>query len=367
MKFKLLISIFLIFNGSYVNASQRYFTSEINKLKGAMADFSSQDLCHVADGTLAYLNKGQSYDPDVIQAGITEKFNGDITRVKATLAFICKVEEEDKVANRTSRLKDVNFINTHFDLIRWKPNKQQSAQFETKKPLLKNIPDEQLLLTKYYIKKAKGSILKTEQSPYALYEIPFDEQSLTLEEADSKRDGITRYRYTKQQAITGVLDTLKLAKPMIWLSREGLEDTLMQGTVMIEGEEGTAPTFYNVDRNNGIAYDRNLKKEQQGRYWYFKKTNSILGYGKDATYKIPIKPLVTVAGDLSYLGLGKLIMLTSQNEHRLVVLADTGGAFANNHYQLDYLGGYFYNWNDYINTYRHFPDYFEARILLLKN
>ena len=44
----------------------------------------------------------------------------------------------------------------------------------------------------------------------------------------------------------------------------------------------------------------------------------------------------------------------------------TGGAFANNHYQLDYLGGYFRDWKDYVNTYRHFPDYFEARILVVK-
>ena len=364
---KLTVSLLLIVSGFYANASDTYFTPENTALNGTMANFNSQDLCHVAGGTLDYLNKGQAYDPEVIKAGITDKFDGDITRVKATLAFICKVEQEDKLANRESRLTDIDFVNTHFEMIRWRPNKQQSAQFEVKKPLLKNIPDDQLLLTKYYIKKAKGSRLKTKESPYALYEIPFDEQSLTLEEADNKRADITRYRYTKQQAITGVLDSLKLANPMIWLSREGLEDTLMQGTVMIEGEQGIQPSFYNVDRNNGIAYDRGIKKEQQGRYWYFKKTDGILGYGKDATYKIPIKPLVTVAGDLSYLGLGKLIMLTSKNEHRLVVLADTGGAFANNHYQLDYLGGYFYNWDDYINTYRHFPDYFEARILLLKN
>ncbi|MGK0270644.1 MAG: hypothetical protein ACI88H_001291, partial [Cocleimonas sp.] len=43
---------------------------------------------------------------------------------------------------------------------------------------------------------------------------------------------------------------------------------------------------------------------------FYKKTDSVMGYGKDASYKIPIHPLVTVAGDLAHLGLGKLIMLT---------------------------------------------------------
>jgi hypothetical protein len=355
-----------VLSASSIQASQPYFTSEVTPIKGGITASNPQDLCLVANGTLDYLNKGKSYDPKVIHAGITASFNGDIARVKATLAFICKIEQEDTLAGRSSRLQDMDFINRQFDVIRWRPNKQQSVEFEINKPLLKNIPDDQLLLTKYYIKKAKGSAVQTPAAPYALYQVPFDEQSLTLEQADAKRELITRYRYTKQQVLTGVLDTLKLAKPMIWLSRDALEDTLMQGTVMIEGDKGSASTFYNVDRNNGIGYDRALKKQQQKRYWYFKKNYCVLGYGKDASYKIPIKPLVTVAGDLSYLGLGKLIMLSHNGEHRLTVLADTGGAFANNQYQLDYLGGYFYNWSDYIKSYRHFPDYVETRILLLK-
>lgn len=366
MKLNLLVCYFLIVSSFTVNASQRYFSQEITPLSGEMTATNSQDLCHVASGTLDYLNKGQRYDPGVNHAGITAAFGGDLTRIKATLSFICKIEQEDKKAGRPSRLHDTAFINRHFDMIRWRPNKQQSTQFDKNKPLLKNIPNDQLLLTKYYIKKAQGSLKKTTNTPYALYQLPFDEQSLTLEQADANPQALTRYRYTKQQVLTGILDELKLAPPMIWMSRDSLEDTLMQGTVMIDGDGTEKPTFYNVDRNNGIAYNRALKKEQQGRYWYFKKTAGVMGYGKDASYKIPIKPLVTVAGDLSYLGLGKLIMLSHNNENRLVVLADTGGAFENNHYQLDYLGGYFYDWNDYINTYRHFSDYFEARILLLK-
>lgn len=366
MKFNRVICVFFILSSYQSVASQRYFSKESTPLSGEITATSSHDLCHVANGTLNYLAKGKAYDPLVNHAGITASFDGDIARVKATLSFICKIEQEDKIADRKSRLHDIDFINRHFDIIRWRPNKQQSKQFDANKPLLKHIPDGKLLLTKYYIKKATGSEVQTTKTPHALYQLPHDEHSLTLEQADATPQTLTRYRYTKQQVLTGILDKLKLASPMIWLSREDLEDTLMQGTVMIE-QANDNPVFFNVDRNNGIAYDRALKKEQQGRYWYFKQTAGVMGYGKDASYKIPIKPLVTVAGDLSYLGLGKLIMLSHNNENRLVVLADTGGAFANNHYQLDYLGGYFYDWSDYINTYRHFSDYFEARILLLKH
>ncbi|MGB0835669.1 MAG: hypothetical protein ACPGR2_14255 [Psychrobium sp.] len=366
MNLKLLTaSLFLIVSHPSL-AQANNFTVENNVVSGAMTPLSSDDLCDVASGTINYLDKGKAYDGHANHPGISQQFGGDLARIKATLAFICIVNQQDKKAGRQSRLHDINFINRHFEMVRWLPDQQQVAKFSHQKPLLQNIPDGHLLLTKYYIKKAKGSAIQSESTPHALYQIPHDEASLTLEQADAKKDHITRYQYTKQQVLSGVLDKKALAEPMVWLSRSDLEDTLMQGTVMIEDAAGNPQHFFNVDRNNGIAYDRNLKKEQQGRYWYFKKTQSVLGYGKDASYKIPIKPLVTVAGDLAHLGLGKLIMLSHNNQHRLVVLADTGGAFEKNQYQLDYLGGYFYNWGDYINTYRHFPDYFEARILLLK-
>jgi len=361
----LIVSLFAISSCSAL-ANNKNFAVDNQSVTGKIVPLSSQDLCDVAAGTKAYLNKGQAYDSFANHAGISEAFGGDLARVKATLSFICKINQEDKTAKRPSRLHNIDFINQHFDQVRWRPDQAQSVKFSHKKPLLENMPADKLLLTKYYIKKATGSLTKSNKTPHALYQVPYDEESLTLEQADEKKVTITRYKYTKQQVLTGVLDKQHLAKPMIWLSRDDLEDTLMQGTVMIEGEDGKPLSFYNVHRNNGIGYDRNLKKEQQGRYWYFKQTDSVLGYGKDASYKIPIKPLVTVAGDLAHLGLGKLIMLSHNSEHRLVVLADTGGAFENNQYQLDYLGGYFYNWQDYIKTYRHFPDYVEARILLLK-
>lgn len=359
---KLALSILWVVSSS--SLANQAFTLEANPKIGVMTAQSYQQLCQVASGTTEYLNKGKDYDPTVIHAGVNQQFGFDLSRVKQTLEYICDVVAQDQKNGQPSRLADSEFIKQHFDMIRWRPNKQQSRQFERNKPLLQRIPDDKLLLTKYYIKKAKGSKERSEQAPHALYQLPFDERGLSLEQADAKRDEITRYRYTKHQVLSGVLDKKNLAKPMIWLSRDDLEDTLMQGTVMIENEG--EPVFYNVHRNNGIGYKRDLKKRQQQRYWYFKKNHSVLGYGKDAHYKIPIFPHATVAGDLAYLGLGKLIMLTHEGESRLTILADTGGAFENNQYQLDYLGGYFYNWADYIKTYRTFPDYFEARILLLK-
>jgi len=360
LRFVIIVSLIL----ASTAAPAAVFEREHNAPIGDMVAQSYDELCTVAAGTNAYLNKGRQYDPSVIHAGVAQDFGADLKRVQQTLDFICDTISQDKLLKRVSRLGDAAFISEHFEMIRWRPNKQQSRQFEDNKPLLQRIPDDQILLTKYYIKKAQGSTQKTVETPHALYAIPHDEANLTLEQADVKRGEISRYRYTKHQVLSGILDKKALASPLVWLSRDDLEDTLMQGTVMIEGAD--KPTFYNVHRNNGIGYKRDLKKRQQQRYWYFKQTDSVLGYGKDANYKIPIFPHATVAGDLAYLGLGKLIMLSSNGQSRLTILADTGGAFVDNQYQLDYLGGYFYNWADYIKTYRHFPDYFEARILLLK-
>jgi hypothetical protein len=365
-------TLLVAFNSAANVAVNPIFQLEAKPEIGEMVTSSNAELCEVAKGSVDYLNLGEDYDPGIITAGITAQFGGDLDRVKRTLNFICQVEQEDKLAGTESRLMDADFIAKHFDVIRWMPDKNQAQGFAKDKPLLKNIPDDKILLTKYYIKLAKGTAKQTPETPYALYAIPNDEKDLTLEQANAD-PSLTRHQLTKQDVITGILDKDKLAQPMVWLSRYDLEDSLMQGTVKVDissGDNNSAEItsqFFNVHRNNGIGYKRNLKKEEQGRYWYFKKTESVMGYGKDANYKIPVYPLVTVAGDLAHLGLGKLIMLTHNGESRLTVLADTGGAFENNQYQLDYLGGYFKNWDDYINTYRTFPDYFEARILLLKD
>jgi len=375
MKFSALLPFTLLvaFNATANVAVNPIYQLESEPAIGKMVTPSTSELCHVAKGTADYLALGEDYDPGIITAGMTAQFGGDLARVKRTLKFICKIEQADKSSGSPSRLMDAEFIAQHFDVIRWMPDKNQAKKFAKNKPLLKNIPDDKILLTKYYIKLANGTAEKTPETPYALYTLPNDEQGLTLEQGNAKRD-LTRHQLTKQDVLTGVLDKDKLAQPMVWLSRYDLEDSLMQGTVKVDitndesaSDDSVTSQFFNVHRNNGIGYKRNLKKEQQGRYWYFKKTDSVMGYGKDANHKIPVHPMVTVAGDLAHLGLGKLIMLTQNGESRLTVLADTGGAFENNQYQLDYLGGYFKNWDDYINTYRTFPDYFEARILLLKD
>lgn len=323
-------------------------------------------LCQVSGATQAYFAKGVAYDPEVIHAG--KVFNRTVTieRVKETLAFICQIAEEDKRLNQPSRLNQPEFIQQQFEILRWQPDAEVVRQAAKQKSLLRKLPQGEVLITRYYVHKAIAQKSWSADTPYALYGLPYDEQALTIEDAEQQRDTLTRYRVTKQQALNGALDTL--APPLVWLARDDLEAALMQGTLVTHhhGEE----RVFNVHRNNGISYDPAIRPYKQARYWYFKEVPHILGYGKDAHFKIPVLPEVTVAGDLHQLGLGKL-MLMRRNEagesvYRMALLADTGGAFADNLYQLDWLSGAYQGKAAYQQANRHIADYAQIWMLLKK-
>ncbi|PLW82485.1 hypothetical protein CWI75_12090 [Kineobactrum sediminis] len=342
--------------------------------KGDWPDHSSA-LCDVAHETGAYLARGQAYDPAAIHGGTYKAGRVPAERIRDTLAFICAVHDEDSSRGQTSRLVDPTFIEQHFDLVKWHPDQAGAAALSDAKPLLQKLPADKLLLTKYYVRLAEGSPGQTTSKPHALYGLPHDEAGLSLSVADARKDTITRYAHGKQRIIEleknadSAGHLARLAPPLVWLNRADLEGALLQGTAVVNDEDGRR-RYFNVHRNNGVAYDRTRKPEEQERYWYFKEVPGVLGYGKDADYKIPVKPLVTVAGDIFQLGLGRLILLRTEEAGkpvlRLTVLADTGGAFHDNLYQLDWLSGYYHGWEDYHAANRHRGDYAQAWLLLKK-
>jgi membrane-bound lytic murein transglycosylase len=117
-------------------------------------------------------------------------------------------------------------------------------------------------------------------------------------------------------------------------------EALMQGSVEVTLPDGTVRMF-NVHENNGRPYDPAVKDpDLQARFWYFREVPGILG-----VEQIPLRPRAAVAGDVWNLGLGKVVALDwptpSGPELRLAVLADTGGAFEPNLFQLDWLAGTF--------------------------
>jgi len=350
-------------------ASQARFVAEKPRLSAGQWPDHSQDLCFVARETTKYLAKGQAYDPAAIHGGKLPGLTTELSRVQATLEFICQIQQQDQQAGRPSRLAQPEFIQQHFEFVRWYPDRTAAAKLSKNKPLLANIPADKILQTKYYVRIASASAQKTAQHNQALYGLPFDEAALELAEADQLGKKITRFQLGKQQIVQGALEQLPLRAPaLLWLSRADLEGALLQGTAVVPAANGYR--YFNVHRHNGISYDRTLTPEQQQRYWYFKEVQSVLGYGKDANYKIPIAPAVTVAGDINHFGLGKLVLLATteggQLHYRLNILADTGGAFANNQFQLDWLSGYYRDWDHYYQANKHRADYSQAWFLLKK-
>jgi hypothetical protein len=275
-------------------------------------------------------------------------------KTKETLEFIINVIENDKKHKRRFRILDSKFLKRHFRFIKWSGDVDSAPKGKCCK-----VPHGKIKLTEYAVFMVRGSYYRTKDYPYALYAM-VDKNFIKKE----------RFKYTKQDIVTK--DPLKCVfnksefknkvKPLVWLSRESLEETMMQGTAIIKMPD-QRQVMFTVSKNNGIAYDTTLKdRKQQKRYWYFKGVGRNR-FGKDKTG-------VVFAGDLYNIGLGKIIAIKYQNnitkkkEIRLGVLSDFGGAFTNNLYQLDLFSGIFKKRWEFNKWKLQFPNFVEAYVLV---
>ncbi|MBW4559699.1 MAG: hypothetical protein KME32_00850 [Mojavia pulchra JT2-VF2] len=319
------------------------------KLPTTKVNFNQADLLTVFINTRKYFQDYASQDPDILRTGILGTQGVTVDDVTKTLDFMIAVLKEDIANNRTTRLQDPNFINANFRVIKW------SAYNPT------NTKQEQLRITKYAVFIHPGSRKKTSTFNTPIY---------------SLKDNLENKfytKYTKQDVLSGIYEPggkeFGKVEPLAYLTRNGLEEALMQGTIIVNFTDGSQGVF-NVDRNNGIPYVRGLKATAQKRYWYFRKVDAIKGYGYKIDAKISIKPGVTFAGDVLNIGLGKVIVLEHNQGGRkrlqMGIIADTGGAFLPNLYQLDFLAGIFQNQKAFGQQVSKMPDYAKAYILVKK-
>lgn len=267
-----------------------------------------------------------------------------------TLDFMISVLQEDISNKRVTRLQDPNFINTHFRVMKW-------SAYNPGNPSQK-----QLRLTKYAVFTHPGSRKKTPTFNTAIYSLK--DHSIT--------DNFYT-KYTKQDVLRGIYEPggkeFGKVEPLAYLTREGLEEALMEGTILIKFSDGSQALF-NVDRNNGIPYIRGAAARAQKRYWYFREVDAIKGYGYKIDAKISISPGVTFAGDILNIGLGKVVALEylqgGRKHLKLGIIADTGGAFLPNLHQLDFLAGIFQGRTDFDRNIRRLPEYATAYILVKK-
>lgn len=358
----------------YVQANNSGFVLEQTPAIAPFTDIDFDSLCEVAEQTLHYF-KQHPEDSFAVHGGEALLEFSHQQRVTDTLAFICQIHAEDRPMQQPKRLHSKAFFVENFDFYRWYPDKKganniaQESKNSNKKNILNHIPTDQILLTKYYTKLLKASSVKTDVYNQALYALPYDEHSLSSTEAYRQKDKLTRFKYSRQQIIKGALAKENLAKPLVWVTEKALHDVLLQGTGVLNVDGKTR--YFNVHRNNDIAYDYSIGKTEQARYWYFAEVSGIMGYGHSIKDKIAIKPFVTFAGNVKQLGLGHLLLVSNQQNNtqfqQLGILADQGGAFDNNLFQLDLLVDSYYGWTDYHQANQHLPDYTNAWLLLKKD
>ncbi len=331
----------------------KFFRPINKKVSAFKIDTNPNTLQNAAKYSLKLFNSKKNRT--VLQPYIFNKKLISTKKVKETLRYIIALIENDKKAKRPFRILNPNFLNRYFKFIKW------SGDIASAKKHNKTITPGGIHLTHYATFEINGSYRKTRKYPYALYSIinKYFEKDL-------------RFKISKQNALTGRLNRKiykNKVKPLVWVSREGLEETLMQGTTIIKMPNGKKRIFC-VSKNNGFAYDKNIKdRKQQKRYWYFKeltnnryaKNSNIINFGQ-----------TVFAGDIYNIGLGKIIAIRYRNkitkkiEMRLGVLADSGGAFVNNLYQLDFYGGTFKNKSDFYSWVRPMPRNVQSFILIKK-
>jgi hypothetical protein len=324
----------------------RVFTS--GKLPIAKVNFDDKKFLKVLVNTRKYFQDYATEDPNLSRTGVLETQGITVKDVLNTLDFMIAVAEEDIGNNRPSRLKDPSFINTNFRVIKWNP-------YNPKRP-----QQDKVRMTKYAVFTHPASRKRTSTFNTALYSL--------------KDDALTDkfyIKYTKQDVLSGIYEPggkeFGRVEPLAYLTRTGLEEALMEGTVLINFTDGSQG-FFNVDRNNDIPFLRGVAPRAQKRYWYFRQVDAIKGYGYKIDAKISIEPGVTFAGDVLNIGLGKIAVLEhnqgGQKNLRMGIIADTGGAFLPNLYQLDFLSGIFASQKEFKQYIKQLPEFVNAYILV---
>ncbi len=330
-----------------INGSKVFQTGKLPRSK---VNFNQSDLLMVLSNTREYFRNHGQADPDVMRPGILATRGVTVEDTLKTLDFMIEILKEDIANQRVTRLQNPNFINQHFRVIKWSAHNPKRTR------------QKNLRITKYAVFTHPGSRTKTSTFNIPVY---------SLKNSESTDKFYTKY--TKQDVLSGIYEPggkeFGKVNTLVYLTRQGFEEALMQGTILINFPDKTQ-AFFNVDKNNGIAYVRGLAARSQKRYWYFKQVESIKGYGHSIDAKISIKPGVTFAGDVLNVGLGKVVVMEyirgGKKQLKLGVIADTGGAFLPNLYQLDFLAGIFKSQTDFRQYIRQLPTYAQSTYILVK-
>lgn len=332
-------------------------------LDGIILSINPEALLKQIDAVLAYFQLYKNQDPEAVKPGLLSQLGITLADVEYTLSFLKETIAEDIRKGTKSRLEDPQFLLNNFRFIQWRPQS----------PPVFPIP-EKIKITKYAVFTINGSLKKNDIFNYALYGLPNDEKGMSPQEAEKHRDHLSRYRYSRRQVLDGIYDKGG-AEPLVWVTRQGLEEALMEGTICVD-LLGKDKLYFNVDRGNGILYNAMAKSPRdQERYWYFGRVQQPQGHGLDINSQIPIYAEAALAGDIYSLGLGKVIGMfynhpknDENNRKKMIIgiLADTGGAFNPNLYQLDYYLGVLPSKKEFNRIIKTLPEFADVYFFIKK-
>jgi hypothetical protein len=330
--------------------ASKFFVPVNQQLHHEKIATSPAALLQAAKDTLLYIKTKQGKSRQILEP-YQLKHIITFKQVEETLKFIISTIEKDKKTGKF-RILDPAFINKNFAFVKWKADKQSALSHHVKIPSNGNIR-----LTNYVIYCVKGNTQKTTRYNCALYKL--------LDKSLAKK-------FTKQQILAGIFEKPEYknkVKPLVWLTRDSFEEVLLQGTALVKMPDQSYKIFM-VDTCNGINYIKRIKNtRKQQRYWYCREAKSNITSIEAFKKRIKLRKKVIFAGDINNIGIGKLIALrhlnpiTQKQELHLGVLADTGGAFINNLYQLDLFLGMFNDKKTLQSQQMHFPNSTQAFLL----
>lgn len=296
-----------------------------------------------------------------VQVDEGEIFKGLITfeDVKNTIDFLSKTAKE-----HPNWLKSHWFYNTYFNFYRLYSDGELCPVKIGKLPRgWVGAPDAHRI-TKYRMCKIPGSRSKTSKYTFPLYPRPSDEIGKTRDYIRDNPEEFLRFRHTRNEIVEGKLECSGTIKPLAWITLEGYRELVMQGSAVIDFEDGTVPQTFQVVVANG--------KEQDDKYWFIAPYEK-----KKPSKKFPIKvepvPGVSFAGNIPALGFGKILVMVGKNpltlekEMKVGILTDTGNAFQDNLCKFDLFTGYFEDHHLFDEHCKQYPHTAEMYILIKKH
>ena len=160
-----------------------------------------------------------------VKVGVGAAFEGMFTLedVQKTIDFLAS-----QAKKHPELLKQHWFYREHFDFYRWHTHGCE----KTIGPLPRGWQGcpEAVRITKYRISKIHGSLIKTKEYTFPLYESPSDEQGKTPAYIKEHQDQFVRFAFDRDAILKGALQDSTKTRVLMWVNFEGYKELAMQGS-----------------------------------------------------------------------------------------------------------------------------------------